>query len=102
MDIQQESFTFKAVVDNMHKALTLLLWIATAIKVEPTGFTCQLISAKDEKKQKGLTACLFFLQSYSVLDSWPENQYVHLTITSCKPFSRELIEGILQSYAVTN
>ena len=98
MDVQQETFEIEVKIHTIPKAFDFLWRIAEVIRVKPTAFNVQLYPIITGEGGCGLTAILFFVESFCIIDSWPESRYVNVNIVSCKPFSRLQVEIVIQAF----
>ena len=98
MKIQQETFELEMKIQTISEALNFLWQIAGVICVKPTAFNAVLYPTIGGEGGCGITATLYFVESYCIIDSWPETSFVHLNIVSCKPFSRSLVEEKIKPF----
>jgi len=98
MDIQQEVFEFDIGKQNIKKQLGFMLDLVEAIGLTPVGITTRIYPLKDGSGGNGVTATVEFVESYAVLDTWPELNYAHLNITSCKRFSVKKVKEQIKKH----
>ena len=60
------------------------------------SFNSNVFPTVDKKGGVGLTATVSFVESYATVDSWPEENYLHLNIVSCKKFDKVKLRKFLK------
>ena len=95
MNVQQMTREFKAEVREVKHCLIFLERLAETLETHPTAYHFQLYPTMDGKGGSGITATVYFTESYAAIDCWGEEKYVHLNIVSCKHFSERAVETVI-------
>ncbi|MCH7604903.1 S-adenosylmethionine decarboxylase [Patescibacteria group bacterium] len=86
MNVTHRVYEFDTEIRDIKVCVEFLLELTNTIKTTPVNFNASLYPTPDKKGGVGITAVVQFAESYAVLDSWPEKNYVHLNVVSCKHF----------------
>jgi len=86
MDITHRVYEFNTEIKDIKACVEFLFELTNTINTTPVNFNASLYPTPDGKGGVGITAAVHFVESYAVLDSWPEKNYVHLNVVSCKHF----------------
>lgn len=96
MNVIQVVYEIRGVIDSVRSSMELLFALTTVIELTPISFNAQILPTTDGKGGTGITAQIGFVESYATVDSWPENQYIHLNIVSCKLFDKKKVFDFLK------
>ncbi len=94
MNIQQTVLEFPAAVNDLHVVLRFLEGCAGIMKVIPSTYHLDMFPSKGVHPI-GFTATVSFQESYCAIDTWPEEEYCHLNLVSCKRFGEAAIISLI-------
>lgn len=98
MKIQQFSKDYELDLRKEEDCLKFLKELVKIIGIHPVAYNIQLYPTPDKRGGYGITATVYFVESYATLDSWPEKKYVHLNIISCKKFDEYKIMEFVKNW----
>lgn len=103
MNVAMVVMEFQAKIDDRLGVCQFLLNAAKAMELSPVSLSVDFFPTADGRYPVGMTGIVRYLESYLILDVWPENEYAHISAVSCKPFSNErLVELIHQTWDAKN
>lgn len=94
MNIQQTVFEFPAKIGSVVVVTEFLLACADIMQVVPSTIHIDMFPSNGNYPI-GFTAAVSFQESYCILDTWPEEEYCHLNLVSCKPFDEAQIRVLV-------
>ena len=86
----------KGVVNSIESSMNLLFDLTKIIELTPVAFYANIFPTVNGKGGEGITATINFVESYATIDSWPEEEYIHLNIVSCKSFDNSRVLDFLR------
>ncbi|MCH7541856.1 S-adenosylmethionine decarboxylase [Patescibacteria group bacterium] len=95
MDIAEYRREFRACLNNPFDCLRFLMCLVVCLGTKPVAFHFQLYPTPDNCGGNGVTATVYFVESYATIDCWAEEKYVHLNIVSCKEFDIAKVEALI-------
>lgn len=95
MNIIQTVYEIEGVISSVKDSMSLLFDLTEVVKLTPVAFYANIFPTVGGKGGEGITATINFVESYAVIDSWPEREYIHLNIVSCKMFDRKKVYTFL-------
>lgn len=95
MNIQQTVFEFPAKIDYVAIVIEFLLGCADIMQVTPSTIHIDMFPSNG-RHPIGFTAAVSFQESYCILDTWPEEEYCHLNLVSCKAFDETEIQLLIR------
>jgi len=99
MNVQHNVYEIKGVLGNSGDAMRFLLLVTDRLGLTPVGFNAYLFPTVGDRGGTGITAQVSFVESYATIDSWPEENYIHLNIVSCKEFdSKKVVDFLKESF----
>ena len=94
MNIQQTVLEFPVKASGVIAIVEFLLLCAKIMQVIPSTIHIDMFPSNDTHPI-GFTATISFLESYAAFDFWPEEEYCHLNLVSCKRFPEEDIISLI-------
>lgn len=98
MNIVNYIYEFEINTRDAKKYADFLWGVVDVLGTKPVGMNIQWYPEEGGLGGFGPTAFITFIESYVALDTWPENNYGHLSIVSCKGFNKEELEKYIKEF----
>lgn len=98
MQLYSTQKEFNGELNDPIDAVGFLRTLAEAVGFRPVAYNVQMFPTADNRGGTGVTATVYFTESYATIDTWPQSDQIHLTLVTCKPFKEETVDGVIKDW----